>query len=305
MTVLNPIWLAAAAIAFALFFVLRHQTRRDDWGRVLSTDVLRFLVTGDRARQARDLTLLALAATFAALASPAIRAPAQSFAPSDGVIILVDASRSMTLGDIRPSRLSAARATAAALADAAGAKPVALIVYAGDAYVAQPFSRDRSQLNSFIASIEHGLIGQQGSDLARALALTQSVLRQSGMPASRIVVVSDAGGVTDDAINLASQLQTAGARVDAILMADVQAATPDRPDGPAFERLAGAGGGIVLRPDPFGVVEIGALDLGSQMGADNYTLLTTPTTDWSNLSHWLLLACAPLFLLLFRRRAAR
>jgi Ca-activated chloride channel family protein len=304
MILLHPIWLAAAAIALALFFLLRARAQHDDWNRVMSRDVLRFLIGADQARRGRDLTLLALAATFAALTSPAIRAPAQSFVPAEGVVIIVDVSRSMTLGDIRPSRLSAARAIAMALAADAGAKPVALIVFAGDAYMAQPFSRDRSQLNSFIAKVEHGLIEHEGSGLERALALTQSVLRQSGMAASRLVLLSDAGGVSIEAIALAAELHKAGARLDGIFTIGQNADTPDQPDVAGFGRLIGAGGGIVLNPDEFGVADISKLDLGGQSGMANYSLLNTPTTDWRNLSHWLLLAAAPLFLLLFRQRAS-
>jgi Ca-activated chloride channel family protein len=103
------------------------------------------------------VSFLALAVVLTALASPSIRAETEnSHALNEGIIVLMDLSKSMTVADIGIDRLTLARSAALAISKGADARPLALIVYAGDAYLAQPFSLDRRAFDTFVNSLDRG-----------------------------------------------------------------------------------------------------------------------------------------------------
>lgn len=301
MTLLYPYFLIPAAACLALFALLRLRSSFGSWAVVLSPEVFRYLAPGGGAK-ARDWSLLALAAIFAALSSPAIRTEASAYQPSEGLILIVDVSRSMTLTDVRPSRLAAAKSAVLAVSEAMPTTPAALIVYAGDAFLAQPFSVDRSQLTAFVGALEHGLIPVEGSAMERALALAQSVLRQSGLASARLVLFSDGGGVGADAQDAAWQIKLLGGRIDALRFALAGTEEPEPFDRNALEELARLTGGMVAEADALGGVDLAELDLTAS-GA-GFTTLDIRTEDWRNQSHFLLLLALPLMLLLFRRGEA-
>ena len=302
MTLLHPYFLIPASVCLALFAVLRLRGSLASWAAVLSPEVFRYLAPADAAK-ARDGSLLALVVLFAALSSPAIRTDASAYQPSEGLILLVDVSRSMTLTDVRPSRLAAAKAVALAVSEAKPTTPAALIVYAGDAFLAQPFSVDRAQLTAFVGSLEHGLVPAEGSAMARALALAQSVLRQSGLASARLVVFLDGGGVGPEAQDAARQISLLGGQVDAVRFALTGTEEPEPVDRADLEAMTALAGGTVVDSDALGGVDLAAFDL-TAFGASAFTSLDIRTEDWRNQSHFLLLLALPLMLLLFRRGEA-
>jgi Ca-activated chloride channel family protein len=305
MTLLHPLVLLPAAAALAAYLLLRGRRGAGDWSRVLSPGVMRHLSAASGGRGRRNPALLALALVLVALSSPAMRGPGgEAYMPDEGVLVVADLSRSMTLTDVSPSRLSALKSVARGIADAAGARPLGLIVYAGDAYVAQPFSRDRGQYASFVAALAHGTVAEEGSDVGRALALASSVVRQSGLAHARVVLVGDGGGIDAAATDLARQMKGRGARVDVVLTALADTAAPGAVDMSAVTSLAHAGAGTVAAATRIGAVDLVRLDLAGDPVGGVYALLATEAMRWRNLSHYLLLCALPLLLLLFRRGAA-
>lgn len=305
-TFLHP-WLLVPAGLFLLRYLIRSPLLRgDDWAKVLSAPVLAFLRPGASPKGGRDPTWLALALGFAALASPAIpREAAEAYKPTEGVLILMDLSRSMTLEDLPPTRLAAARTAAERLVEAAGARPVALILYAGDAYLAQPLALERKQILNFLAALEPGMLPTEGSNLGRALALARGIVEQNALTAARVVVVGDGGGLTPEAQSEAGLLADLGARLDVLRAARPETADPSAsPLDPArLEALAAAGGGRVFAPDRLGAFDLGALALDAPPRGD-FLKLSVAVGGWRNLSHWLLLFSLPLMLWLFRRAKA-
>jgi Ca-activated chloride channel family protein len=302
MTLLQPLFLVPAALCLAAAWWLRLRAGEDGWARIMSARVLALLRPRAGLRQI-DLALLALAVVFAALASPALRADAEnSYALNEGVLVLADVSKSMTLDDVRPSRMSAAREAVLAISASAGARATALIVYAGDAYLAEPFATDRRQLDAYAGALEYGLIQAGGSDLGRALALARSVIAQSGVAHARIVVVTDGGGFDGSTSDIARRFAQRGHRLDAVLVARPETVTPVAVDTNLVETVAAAGDGAMLAVDGNGNVDLGPLQLdGTLLSFPTATGLSLLSTDWQNQSHYLLLAALPLMLLLFRR----
>ena len=235
---LRPLWLVPAAVLAALAVLLHRPPVRDGWRRVLSPAVLGWFEGrdgeaggsvrdpdgADRSSAGRrlpariDLVLLAAALLAVALAAPATRqSDGDTWRHSTGWIVLADVSRSMTLDDTVPTRLSAMREVVLALSERAGARPLALALYAGDAFLAAPSAFDRRLVNEHAALLEYGVVPLDGSNLARALSLAESVAVDSGLVRARVFVLGDSGGTGKSGEAAARHLADAGHRVDVVL----------------------------------------------------------------------------------------
>lgn len=302
MTLLLPLFLVPALLCLALFFWFRSSALADDWARVIARRVLDYLRPAS-ALSGPHYALAGLALVFAALSSPAIRADASNAsALAEGVIVMADVSKSMALTDVLPRRIYAARAAALQVSANAGARPAALIAYAGDAYLLQPFAVDRRQFGDFASELDIGLIPNQGSNLERALALASTVIDESRVSRAHIVILTDGGGVSDDTTFIARRMAGKGHRLDVVAFADPSTAAPVAADFAAMQRLADAGGGALLPASREGQIDIAALDLdGGLFERGATTQLALRSTEWRNLSHFVLLLAAPLLLLAFRQ----
>ena len=304
--VLRPPWLLAALALLVLAVVARRPERGDGWRRVLSPAVLAFLRGADRhrrhgPRRRLDVVLLAAALVALALAAPATRRDdATAWRHASGWIVLVDVSRSMTLDDTVPSRLAAARRSALALSARAGARPLALILYAGDAFLVAPPAFDRRLVEEQVTLLEHGVVPVDGSNLARALSLAADVADGSDLLRARVLVLGDSGGTGRASEAAAAYLAEAGHRLDLVLFGGD--ATHRPVDVAAAERLAEAGGGRLVRADAFGRVPLDALAL--ERDTDPDTAAALAALVWRDRSHWLLLGVVPLLLVAFRRADA-
>lgn len=307
LTWLQPVWLIASACLLMLAAVWRFPGLKDHWQRVLSDNVLAYL--GGRKRQWRrwDLLLLMAAIVCMALARPAVRQSSDdTWRHSIGWVVVADVSRSMTLNDTVPSRLSAAREALLALSRAAGARPIAMILFAGDAFLVAPPAFDRSHFNEHAALLEYGVVPNEGSNLARALSLASSVIEESGYIRARVFVVGDSGGSNQSSEAAARHLASSGHRTDVILFGDDAGdnANADDPDSTLVDLVAGkalatAGGGLLIHGNKFGVLDYKSLKLASDTDASTVSALESLV--WRNQSHWLLLLLLPLMLYWFRQ----
>ncbi len=233
-------------------------------------------------------TVLALA-----LAGPAIRtSEAPTFRNLDGVAILIDVSRSMAEGGALPEALAAGRL----VVQASAGRPVALIVFAGDAYLASPFTTDAASLDTTVAALDGETVPDQGSCLPCALGLAEATMRQAGMRAADVVLISDGGGA---AAADAAALAGAGARLST-LAATPKVAAPDMPppDPAALAALAArAGGRSATATVPGAVFARLAAPPGRAEAATDIRLRTH-----LDLGRYLLVAPALLALGLFRPR---
>lgn len=292
LALLSPWWLVPAA-ACVLCALRRPSQGFGSWRELMSPEVLRFL-GGESSSSHTRWRWFTAALVALALSAPAVRiSDAGTWRHSTAWIAIVDVSRSMTLDDVAPSRLAAARDTAVALSKAAGARPLALVIYSGDAFLVSPPAFDRSLLETHATLLEHGSVPVEGSNVARALSLATSVAMDSGLVSARLFLLSDSAGANRNAISAARHLAESGHRLDVLQFGrgGDAVASAGGVDFDAAALLAREGGGDMLVADAFGSVDLDALDLNDRQ-ADVEGL---QAVLWKNLSHWLLL---PLLVLL-------
>ena len=313
MTLLHPLWLAPAVVLLLAYVFIRNHPD-DDWQQVIERSVLRFLQgiylskgKLNRSKQRagkRHLELLMAAVVCAALSAPSIQAEkADTFRHSQGWIILADVSRSMTLNDVVPSRLSAMRNAALEITERARANSTTLIIYAGDAFIVSPPSFDDTSIQQNITLLDHGIVPLEGSSLTRALSLALSVIESSQLVNTRLFILSDTGGFNNRSDAVVSRLATLGHRSDVILFGEESFDTAAPFDIPMAKAIANSGKGALVRSDSLGQVDFGDLDLQSNL-SDNSLLTSAGLTSirWQNQSHWLLLLAVPLMLRLFHEQ---
>ncbi len=301
MILLAPWWLLPAGLCVAAWwFITRHSG--DSWPQVIKPEVLSYLRPVSQYGR-RHTTYLVAAIAALALCGPSIpQENSQSFRHSQGWIILADVSRSMTLTDIAPTRLSAMRETLLQIADQASANSISLIIYAGDAFIIAPPSYDTANFRENANLLEHGLIPLEGSNVTRALSLAYSVIESSQLINARLLILSDTGGFNNRSDAAVARLAAAGHRSDVILFGteDTTSAAPF--DVNAAQSMTNSGGGKLIFANALRGADLAPLSL-DRLTLNNKLLSQTglSTLHWSNQSHWLLLLALPLMILLFYR----
>lgn len=300
---LRPLWLIAIPLVAAL--ALRAAWRSaplGDWVKAIDPALMAMLnrrgaVLGGR-RQANVVAALAAGLIALALTGPAVERPeAATFRNLDATVILLDASRSLFEG----GRFKDARQAAEAVAEASGTRPVALLLYAGDAYTAVSPTTDREVVGTTLFALDADTVPDRGSHPERALALARRTLSEANVVAADIVLISDGDGIGQAAEREARALRDRGWRLHGVFVpaAKTLPSGAPRPDRAALDRLVELGGGALADADGLAPVTdpLGA-STAQNLAAGGYSVLA-----FSDLGRWLLLLALVPALILFRRSA--
>ncbi len=131
------------------------------------------------------------------------------------LVVALDASTSMQARDVKPSRLERAKLELAGLIDRLKGDRIAIVVFAGDAFVQCPLTTDYSAAKLFLRAIITDAVPQQGTALARALATSNELLTAADLGAKgrAVVLLSDGEDHEGAALDEAQKLSDAGARI--------------------------------------------------------------------------------------------
>ena len=241
---------------------------------------------------------LAAGLTALALTGPAIERPdAATFRNLDATVIVLDVSRSVAEG----GRFKEARQAAESVAEAAGTRSVALVVYAGDAYTAVSPTTDREAIGTTLFALDSDTVPDRGSHPERGLALARRILGEANVVAADVVLISDGDGVGQAAEREAAAIKDKGWHLHTLFVPAGKALAPGapKPDAGALANLAGEGSGQSADVDSPGAVldRVGA-STAQHLAAGGYSVLA-----FHDLGRWLLLLALVPALVLFRRSA--
>lgn len=298
---LRPYWLLAVPlVALLAWHAHRRRGALASWGRILDPKLVPALeALGHVTSTRRGLRVLLLAATAAlavlALTGPATRKDqAPAFRNLDTVFLVVDLSDSMTRGGALDDLQAAA---AHVLSDSSG-RPVALLVFAADAYLASAPTEDPATLETIVSVLDAETMPDAGSRPDRALRLVREMLARAEKRRTDVLLISDGGGVNAETLHEAELLHGLGARVSAIYVAPTaRTYGMPAPRRDALDDLARRGGGLLADAGESGRVV--ALLRESSSAAISADMAALTFEDHGRLV--LLLALVPA-LLLFRRR---
>lgn len=309
------LWLAALFLGLATVAALRSLRSRGATKGWVTVGREGVLVTQHwHGRRALRLALGGIAtASFAlAWAGPTV-GQTQQHVTHRGIdlVVALDASRSMLVGDVIPSRLTAARAAVEQLLGELGGDRVGVVAFARDAFVQAPLTTDYGAARLYLRAVDPLQMQQGGTALAGALREAAGMFRRAehGAHDRAVLLVSDGEDWEGGAVEEARALAASGVHVYTLGVGTREGApvpildprgrlvgyekdargTPvvTRPNPEALAAIAAAGNGQAFFED--GAVDVGPiarrvdalrkgeLDSGTRVtGVDRYQWLTLP-----------------------------
>ena len=154
------------------------------------------------------LMLVALTLLIFAIARPQLGTRLKTDVVSGiEVVVAMDVSNSMMAQDVEPTRLDKAKQVVATLCRKLRNDKIALVVFAGNAFLQVPISADNVSISMFLDAINTGMIPTQGTSITEALSVSnRSFTNQRGVKRA-IVLITDGedheGGVDEVVSELA------------------------------------------------------------------------------------------------------
>jgi Ca-activated chloride channel family protein len=142
----------------------------------------------------------ALILAIVAYLEPTFGAPeAPRAARGTDIVFCLDLSRSMQAADLEPTRLEAARKNLIELCTHAVADRFALVIFAGEARLRSPLTRDLASFAALVSAVDVTDLSSGGSDLDQALELAAATLERASNDAQAIVLLTDGEDPTGSA----------------------------------------------------------------------------------------------------------
>ncbi len=188
------IWALVLAPAVWLLLRLRDRARQTARRRVLGSreHVLARETSATRRSVRRAALGLGFAFALVAALGPLL-GEAEGEAEWRGVdlVVCLDVSRSMLARDLLPSRLERAKSELRSLAERTAGDRLGLVVFAGDARLRVPLTKDRATFTALADQADPTLVGRGGTDLGAALTTALGALEGSASEHSVILLLTD------------------------------------------------------------------------------------------------------------------
>lgn len=247
---LRPLWLLALLPVGAGALWLWKRRAAGEWAAIIDPALmpaLHRLGLFAKAGGSRWLGILPFAAAAilaCALAGPAMLRPgAVEYQARDPVLLALDLSPSVVADD---AVLADAKAAALGVVARAGGRPVGVMVYGADAYLAYAPTTDAASLREILSVLSRDTLPVAGSrpDIALSMARdlfagAEGVLALGG---ADLILITDGAGAGPRADEEAARLAHDGARVWALTLPRVAPGAPAPRPG-ALADLAARGGG--------------------------------------------------------------
>ena len=324
---LRPWWLVALPLGVWLIWRLfwAEPGKRSGW-RAVVDEALQPYVLGrvEALVNRRWPMLVALAAWLAAvlaLAGPTWeRMPVPAFRSDEALVVVFDLSRSMDAADLEPSRLDRAKVKLLSLLERRASGQTALVVFSAHAFTVTPLTSDTDAIASLVGALSSDIMPSRGSIAEAGLERAGALLRQTGLTAGEILLVTDAE-VSPRARDLVRELGQERFVTHVLAVGTEEGAPIREPDG----GFVTDGSGRVVIPG----VDVAALRSLAATGGGRFARLTASDRDldvlfpagiaagslsgaaddeeeyeadvWRDQGVWLTVAALPFLALMFRR----
>src|SRR5438094_7335092 len=167
------------------------------------------------------------------------------------LILAVDTSRSMLSNDVQPNRLERVKLAAQDLINELQGDRVALIAFAGRAFLQAPLTIDYDAVVEAINDLDTKTIPEGGTNISSAIALATQTFGKSAVGNRALIIFTDGEELNGDAVKTAKTAADAGVRIFAVGVGT--------PEGSLIP-IAGEGGGTAFVKDSNGQVVKSKLD---------------------------------------------
>lgn len=237
----RPAWLWGEAFAVLLIVIvarasIAQQKRLDSFvGRRLQTRLIRG-VQKPRRRLKQTLRIAAFALGVFSLAGVQYGfAWEEVHRRGVDIVVALDVSDSMLVHDGEShtslSRLASAKREIVDLLNMLEGDRVALVAFAGTAYVECPLTLDYSAASLFLDDLDTDLIPVKGTALDHALRTSMEVLEHSGKNAQAIILITDGEDHSGGSLKVAEMAREQGVRIYPIGIGRDEGAPIPLPEG--------------------------------------------------------------------------
>ncbi len=126
------------------------------------------------------------------------------------LVVALDVSNSMLAEDITPNRLENAKRAISKMIDGLKDDKLALIVFAGDAFVQLPMTSDYTAAKMFLSTISPALVTNQGTALQKAIELGVKSFTPGDEKNKAIVIITDGEDHEGEALEAAAEAKSKG-----------------------------------------------------------------------------------------------
>lgn len=132
------------------------------------------------------------------------------------LVIAIDVSNSMMARDVNPDRLSKAKQILTRIIDERKNDKVAIVVFAGEAYVQLPMTTDIQSAKIFLENIDPSLVPVQGTVIGSAINIAMNSFTSDKEVDKSIILITDGEGHDDNGPQLAEQAASAGIQINVV-----------------------------------------------------------------------------------------
>ena len=132
------------------------------------------------------------------------------------IVIALDVSNSMLAEDLPPSRMARARQFIGRLVEGLKNDRIALIVFAGNAYMQMPLTFDYAAARLYVSAAHPSMISTQGTSISDALEKSGLVFGEENERFKSIILITDGESHDENAAEGAKELAQQGVMVNTI-----------------------------------------------------------------------------------------
>ena len=126
------------------------------------------------------------------------------------IVVAMDVSKSMLADDVKPTRLDKSKQFVSKLMDQLPDDRIALIWFAGKAYLPMPLTADQGAAKLFVQSASPDAVPTQGTVIGEALRLASESFPQESKRYKIVVLITDGEDHDEAAVTMARQLKDRG-----------------------------------------------------------------------------------------------
>lgn len=132
------------------------------------------------------------------------------------LVIAIDISNSMLARDVSPDRLTRAKQILTRIIDERKEDKVAIVVFAGEAFVQLPMTADSQSAKIFLENIDPSLIAVQGTVIGSAINIAMNSFTSDKDIDKSIILITDGESHEGNAIEMAEQAVKTGIQVNVV-----------------------------------------------------------------------------------------
>lgn len=132
------------------------------------------------------------------------------------LVVALDVSNSMLAEDVSPSRLAKAKQLLTQIINERRNDKIAIVVFAGDAYIQLPMTADTQSAKLFFESINTNMVPVQGTAIGTAIDMSMSCFTSNDDMDKAIVLITDGETHEGDAEKAAKEAASKGVHVNIV-----------------------------------------------------------------------------------------